>query len=91
MAQRDEILTTMTREGVAMFEEGVGYVIPGKSYTWVEMGPAPNMPLWHHLAQPARYPFPKENAAFRFAESHKGRHPGRKIQVLTTDGQRIEI
>ncbi|AER48780.1 hypothetical protein CM07_gp34 [Mycobacterium phage Alma] len=58
-------------------------------YTWVEMGPKPNMPLWHHLAQPCRYPFPKENAAFRFAEAHK--EPGRKIQVRTADGKRFDI
>ncbi|QGJ90214.1 hypothetical protein PBI_SHEAKEIRA_68 [Mycobacterium phage SheaKeira] len=59
------------------------------SYTWVELGPKPDVPLWHHLASPSRYPFPKENAAFRFAEAHKT--PGRKVQVLTTDGQRIDI
>ncbi|QBJ01156.1 hypothetical protein PBI_ARISSANAE_71 [Mycobacterium phage Arissanae] len=89
MAQRDEVLTTMTPDGVAIFEEGVGYVIPGKEYTWVEMGPRPDMPLWHHLAQPARYPFAKEAAAFRFAEAHK--EHGRKIQVKTTDGNRFDI
>ncbi|QFG04645.1 hypothetical protein PBI_KEZIACHARLES14_71 [Mycobacterium phage Keziacharles14] len=62
---------------------------PETQYTYVEMGPKPDVPLWHHLASPSRYPFPKESAAFRFAEAHK--EPGRKIHVLTTDGERIEI
>ncbi|QGH80634.1 hypothetical protein SEA_RAHALELUJAH_74 [Mycobacterium phage Rahalelujah] len=62
---------------------------PDTEYTYVEMGPKPDMPLWHHLAQPSRYPFPKEAAAFRFAEAHK--EPGRKIQVKTPDGNRFDI
>lgn len=86
---REEMLTVATPSGVAIFEEGVGYVIPGKKYTWVEMGPKPDMPLWHHLAQPSRYPFPTEKAAFRFASNHKS--PGRKVQVLTTDGKRFDV
>ncbi|QTF81494.1 hypothetical protein SEA_TARSUSIV_70 [Mycobacterium phage TarsusIV] len=62
---------------------------PETSYTYVEMGPKPEMPYWHESAQPSRFPFPKEQAAFRFAEAH--REPGRKVQVITPDGKRFDI
>ncbi|WKW87284.1 hypothetical protein SEA_CHARGERPOWER_69 [Mycobacterium phage Chargerpower] len=91
MSNRNEMLTISTPQGVAIFEEGVGYVRPGVDYTWVEMGPVPEMPLWHHLTQPSRYPFPTERAAFQFANTEKGKRPDRKVRVLTTDGERIEL
>ncbi|AEJ93360.1 hypothetical protein SEA_SUPERCALLIE99_71 [Mycobacterium phage SuperCallie99] len=47
------------------------------------------MPYWHHLAQPSRWPFPSESAAFRFAEAHKV--PGRDVAVLTRDGERFVL
>ncbi|AOT24809.1 hypothetical protein KIP54_gp30 [Mycobacterium phage JewelBug] len=47
------------------------------------------MPYWHHLAQPSRWPFPSESAAFRFAEAHKV--PGRDVAVLTHDGERFVL
>ncbi|AMS01060.1 hypothetical protein SEA_ARCHERNM_66 [Mycobacterium phage ArcherNM] len=58
-------------------------------YTYVELGAHPDKPAWHHLAEPNRYPFPSEQAAWRFAEAHKV--PGRKVQVLTTDGERFDL
>ncbi|AMW64423.1 hypothetical protein SEA_SMELLYB_74 [Mycobacterium phage SmellyB] len=60
-----------------------------QGYTFVELGPAPEMPYWHHLAQPSRWPFPSESAAFRFAEAHKV--PGRDVAVLTRDGERFVL
>ncbi|QAY14239.1 hypothetical protein SEA_HEXAMO_73 [Mycobacterium phage Hexamo] len=60
-----------------------------QGYTFVELGLAPEMPAWHHLAQPSRWPFPSENAAFRFAEAHKV--PGRDVAVLTRDGERFVL
>ncbi|UJD20909.1 hypothetical protein SEA_ZIMMER_71 [Mycobacterium phage Zimmer] len=64
---------------------------PETRYSFVEMGPVPEMPLWHHLAQPTRFPFPSERAAFRFAESNKAQHPRREVRVATPDGKRFEL
>lgn len=64
---------------------------PETSYTNVEMGPVPGMPLWHHLSQPSRYPFPTEKAGFRFAETNKARHPEREVVVATADGERFVL
>jgi hypothetical protein len=60
-----------------------------KGYTYVELGPAPEMPYWHDLAQPSRWPFPTEKAAWLFAEAHKV--PGREVAVATPDGQRFVL
>ncbi|AUV62026.1 hypothetical protein KIV63_gp18 [Mycobacterium phage SWU2] len=65
--------------------------LDGDTYTYVEMGPVPGMPLWHHLSQPSRWPFPKEQAAFRFAETAKGSHPQRDVVVITPDRKRFVL
>ncbi|ASR86170.1 hypothetical protein SEA_BOBSWAGET_65 [Mycobacterium phage BobSwaget] len=57
--------------------------------TYVELGPAPEMPHWHPLSQPSRWPFPSEQAAWRFAEAHKV--PGREVVVSTSDGKRFVL
>ncbi|AIK67788.1 hypothetical protein PBI_EQUEMIOH13_72 [Mycobacterium phage Equemioh13] len=64
---------------------------PGASYTYVELGPIPELPPWHVQSQPSRWPFPKEKAAFRFAEAHKADHPNREVAVATTDGERFVL
>lgn len=65
---------------------------PEVSYSYVEMGPTPNSPLWHQdIYNRSRYAFPTEQAAFRFANHERGRHPGRTIIVITNDGERFVI
>ncbi|BBC43894.1 hypothetical protein [Mycobacterium phage GS4E] len=91
MSNRGEQLTTATPEGVAIFQDGVGFVIPGKSYTWVEMGPIPELPPWHVQSNPSRFPFPGEKEAWRFAEGCKTDHPNREVVVATTDGERFVL
>ncbi|MCV7016754.1 hypothetical protein H7I96_03280 [Mycolicibacterium aichiense] len=71
-----------------MFKEHVGYVIPGKEYTWVELGPRPDMPPWHAQAQPARYPFPDHDAALKFARAESETSPGRDVVIAYPDGRR---
>lgn len=60
-------------------------------YTFVEMGPIPDLPRWHEQANPSRFPFPTEKAAFRFAERHKADHPAREVAVATPDGERFVL
>lgn len=62
---------------------------PEASYTYVELGPRPTLHAWHTLSEPTRYPFPTEQAAFRFAENH--REPGRRVRVITPDGNRFDL
>lgn len=50
---------------------------PDSEYHWVELGPIPGLPEWHLQSGLNRYPFPKEHAAFRFAENAKATYPGR--------------
>ncbi len=58
-------------------------------YTWVHLGPIPDMPAWHtELYAHQAYPFPTEAAAFRFANSHR---TDRKVWVVTTDGRKFEL
>ncbi|ACE79995.1 hypothetical protein Pukovnik_69 [Mycobacterium phage Pukovnik] len=64
---------------------------PETSYTYVELGPIPELPLWHCQAHPSRFPFPKEKAAFRFAEAQRYDHPNREVVVATPDGQRFVL
>ncbi|AFV51202.1 hypothetical protein ST20ES_74 [Mycobacterium phage 20ES] len=59
--------------------------------TFVELGPIPELPAWHVQANPSRWPFPKEKAAFRFAEAHKADHPNREVVVATVDGERFVL
>lgn len=64
---------------------------PDTSYSFVEMGPIPELPSWHEQSNPSRYPFPTEKAAFTFAHSHKALHPNREVAVATPDGERFQI
>ncbi|AOT27744.1 hypothetical protein SEA_LEVIATHAN_74 [Mycobacterium Phage Leviathan] len=59
--------------------------------TFVELGPIPELPPWHVQSNPSRWPFPKEKAAFRFAESTKADHPNREVVVVTPDGERFVL
>ncbi|APC43218.1 hypothetical protein KI248_gp31 [Mycobacterium phage Phaded] len=56
------------------------------SYTYVEMGPKPDMPPWHEQAHPSRFPFPNNDAALRFARTHA--EPGREVVIAYPDGRR---
>ncbi|QXO13349.1 hypothetical protein SEA_TROOPER_72 [Mycobacterium phage Trooper] len=62
-----------------------------KGYTYVEMGPIPELPPWHEQSQPSRWPFPSEKAGFRFAEGCKADHPNREVVVATPDGERFVL
>lgn len=62
-----------------------------KDYVWVVLGPIPDIPLWHIQSEETSYPFPTEQAAFRFAEGAKAETPGRKVTVITTDGNKFLI
>ncbi|ABE67395.1 hypothetical protein PBI_CHE12_76 [Mycobacterium phage Che12] len=53
----------------------------GESYTYVEMGPVADMPPWHQLSQPSRFPFPTPEAAERFAAANRAQYPGREVVV----------
>ncbi|QFG04551.1 hypothetical protein SEA_JEEVES_76 [Mycobacterium phage Jeeves] len=70
------------------YRKGIA-VDPEARHSFVEMGPKPGMPPWHEQAQPGRFAFPTEKAAFRFAEGH--REPGRKVRVVTPDGKRFDL
>ncbi|QZE10973.1 hypothetical protein SEA_AGAPE74_74 [Mycobacterium phage Agape74] len=59
--------------------------------TFVELGPIPELPPWHVQSNPSRWPFPKEKAAFRFAEATKADHPNREVVVATPDGERFVL
>ncbi|WXX09778.1 hypothetical protein [Mycobacterium phage MS619] len=59
--------------------------------TYVELGPIPELPPWHVQSHPSRWPFPKEKAAFRFAEATKADHPNREVVVATPDGERFVL
>ncbi|ATN92201.1 hypothetical protein SEA_TIPSYTHETREX_72 [Mycobacterium phage TipsytheTRex] len=61
---------------------------PETSYTYVEMGPIPDMPSWHIQAQPSRFPFPTPEAALRFAQAAAVRDPGRDVVIAYPDGRR---
>ncbi|AAC18510.1 hypothetical protein SEA_LAKES_75 [Mycobacterium phage Lakes] len=60
----------------------------GTSYTYVELGPIPDMPKWHQSAQPSRWPFPTPEAAFRFARAHSEERPDREVIIAYPDGRR---
>lgn len=62
-----------------------------KDYHWVRLGPIPDLPGWHLQSQETQYPFPTENAAFRFAEGAKAAEPRRRVMVVTADGERFEL
>ncbi|EHB47625.1 hypothetical protein MycrhDRAFT_5751 [Mycolicibacterium rhodesiae JS60] len=88
MAKRDEALVTTTPLGVAVFQEGVGFVRPGGEYAWVQIGAAPELPAWHVQSQPNTYAFPSDAAAMRFGQEHKRLYPDRVIRVATIDGEK---
>lgn len=64
---------------------------PNTDYTFVELGPIPELPSWHQQSNPSRFPFPTESAAFTFAKNTKYDHPNRQVVVATTDGKRFEL
>ncbi|ASZ75237.1 hypothetical protein PBI_MISSWHITE_71 [Mycobacterium phage MissWhite] len=57
-------------------------------YTFVEMGPIPDLPPWHQQSHPSRFPFPTPEAAQRFAQAAAVRHPGREVVIAYPDGRR---
>ena len=65
---------------------------PDSEYLWVELGVIPELPPWHLQAtSSSRYPFPTEQAAFRFANNVKAEYPNRDVAVLTIDGERFVL
>lgn len=85
MSNRGELLTTMTAEGVAIFQDGLGYVRPGADYWHVEMG------RLDHLNGPSRQGFPAEVSALYFAQVHKERDPHRDVSIRYPDGRIRDI
>lgn len=73
------------------FHEGIGFLTPGKSYGYVDMGPIPGLPDWHEQSKPSSYAFPNPESAIGFAEAHKRRDPLRYIAVRWPNGQTQEI
>ena len=89
MSRRNEQLTASTKEGVAIFRWFDGFVVPGKAYHTVELGPTPGLPSWHEQSGKSRFHFPTEQAALSFAEAHKVL--GRDVVVSTPNGKRFAL
>ncbi|QBJ00256.1 hypothetical protein SEA_PHARAOH_68 [Mycobacterium phage Pharaoh] len=59
---------------------------PTDQYYNVALGPLPEKPHWHPLAQPSRTPFPTEEAALRFANARREERPDRAVSVVYPGG-----
>ena len=65
---------------------------PKNDYWFVELGPIPDQPDWHmKLYEFQAYPFPRLEAARKFAFSSRERYWKRDISIRFPDGTREEI
>ncbi|QBP31088.1 hypothetical protein SEA_REFUGE_70 [Mycobacterium phage Refuge] len=64
---------------------------PVSGSTHVELGPLPELPLWHTSAHPSRWPFPSEESARKFAEARKAERPDRTVAIVSPSGGRTEL